>query len=165
MSDEDRKLLEAVRNWRPPTTLHPIAVVAFTMYDNNGNAFPPKALADLDRVLDEYDDDLESLASAMEGLIRCMIYVGDHLGDKENAELLAKLLRKYAERFEPFWRRVAEALETEGHDLHKSLQQLLGDQAQKKAPVYGEKPPEGSVQLKDIAPPPRPPPWAPKGKK
>lgn len=164
MSDEDRKLLEAVRNWRPPKELHPIAVVAYRMYDENENAFTPKAIADLDRVLDEYGEDMENLAMAMEGLIRCMVYVGENLGDKDNAEELAKLLRKYAERFEPFWRRVAEAMENEGHDLKSSFQQLLGDGEEKKAPVYGEKAPMGSVQLKDIAPPPRPPPWAPKKK-
>ncbi len=166
MSDEDKKLLEAVRNWRPPKELHPICMAAYGVYAEHDNALPPEAIRDLRRVLDGYGDDLEALAAAMEGMIRFMLYLGEILGDKENGEKVAKLLGEYADRFEPFWQRVAEALENQGGNVQEAFQQMIGDKdpARKTAPLYGQKPPAGTVRLADIAPPPRPPPWVPKNK-
>ena len=166
MTAEDRKLLEAVRNWRPPKELHPIAMAAFGIYEEAGQTLSPSGMKELRAVLDEYGEDLEALAAAMEGMIRCMIYIGEHLGDKENSEKIAKLLREYAERFEPFWQRVAEALRNEGSDVQEGFAELLGgqDPGTKTAPMYGAKAPVGTLRLSDIAPPPRPPAWTPKNK-
>ena len=163
MAEEDRKLLEAVRNWRPPKELHPIAMVAFGVYDQAGSDLPPSALQDLRKVLEDYGNDLEALALAMEGMTRFMVYIGENLGDKDNAEKVAGLLREYAMKFEPFWRRVAEALAAEGEDVQGAFAELVGEQdsARRSAPLYGAKAPEGTVRLADIAPPPRPPPWVP----
>ncbi len=169
MTAEDRKLLEAVRNWRPPTELHPIAMAAFGIYAEAGNDLPKSAIQELRTVLDEYGDDLEALAAAMEGMIRCMVYIGENLGDEENGEKIAKLLREYVVRFEPFWQRVAEALENEGHDVQAGFAELLGEQqdpAKRTAPMYGARAPVGSLRLADIAPPPpRPRPWTPENDK
>ncbi|MEL7367612.1 MAG: hypothetical protein AAFN74_01775 [Myxococcota bacterium] len=167
MSSEDRKLLEAVRNWRPPQELHPIAMVAFGLYDEAGNKLPPATIKELRRVLDGYGEDLESLAAAMEGMTRFMLYIGDNLKDQESSDKVGKLLREYAERFEPFWRRVAQALENEGENVQAAFSELVGetdDPAKKTAPKYGEKAPVGSVRLSDIAPPTRPPAFKPKKK-
>lgn len=167
MSEEDRKLLEAVRNWRPPTELHPIAMASFGVYAEAGNDLTPKGLQELRNVLDEYGDDLEALAAAMEGMVRFMLYLGEHLGDKDNAEKVASLLRDYADRFEPFWQRVAEAMENEGEDVQASFAQLVGetDPANRTAPVFGADAPPGTLRLADIAPPSRPPQWTPTKKK
>ena len=45
MSDEDVKLLEAVRDWRPPEKLHPLAMFAWQQYEEHGNGLPDEALA------------------------------------------------------------------------------------------------------------------------
>lgn len=166
MSEEDRKLLQAVRDWRPPQQLHPICGAAYGLYAQHGNALPPEALQQIRNVLDDYGDDLEGLAAAMEGLVRVMLYLQEHLGDKENGDKLVKLLQQYAERFEPFWQRVAEALENEGEDVQEAFAAMVGDEdpSKKRAPVYGQKAPPGTLRLADIAPPPRPPPWVPKNK-
>ena len=167
MSEEDVKLLEAVRNWRPPEKLHPIAMTTWHLYEGNGDKLPPPALQQVRDVLDAYGDDLTGLAEAMEGLVRFMLYVGDELEDKETGKQVADLMREYIHLYEPFWERVGEALNNVGEELRGSFQnfmdQELGDD--RTAPVYGEAAPKGTVPLKDIAPPPgRPPPWAPKKK-
>ena len=166
MSEEDRKLLEAVRNWRPPEKLHPIAMAAYGVYAEAGKDLPPKAVQELRMVLNEYGEDLIALAEAMEGMIRFMIYLGENLGDKKNSEKVAKLLREYADRFEPFWQRVAEALENEGEDVQSAFDELVGysDPSRRNAPRYGEEAPKGTVRLADIVPPQRPPRWIKKKK-
>ena len=98
------------------------------LYEEAGRTLNAQGMQELRAVLDEYGEDLEALAAAMEGMIRCMIYIGEHLGDQENSEKIAKLLREYAERFEPFWQRVAEALRNEGQDVQEGFAALLGDQ-------------------------------------
>ncbi len=166
MTAEDRKLLEAVRNWKPPKELHPIAPASFTIYEKAGNSLPPPAMEQLKSLLEAYAEDLGELAMAMEGMIRFMRYVGENLGDKESSEKVAKLLRAYADRFEPFWQRVAEAMKNEGEDVRAAFADMLGgqDEASKTAPMYGEQKPAGTMKLSDIAPPPRPPAWTPKKK-
>ncbi|MEM7674962.1 MAG: hypothetical protein AAF449_03060 [Myxococcota bacterium] len=166
MTAEDRKLLEAVRNWRPPKELHPIAMVSFGLYEDAGNTLTPATIQDLRKVLDEYGDDIEALAAAMEGMIRFMRYIGENLGDTENSEKVVKLLREYADRFEPFWQRVAQALENEGEDVQAAFSQMVGgeDPAKRTAPRFGAKAPHGALRLSDIAPPIRPPKFTPKKK-
>ena len=166
MTAEDRKLLEAVRNWRPPKELHPIAAASLAVYEKANKKLPPPAMQELRALLDAYGEDLTELASAMEGMVRFMRHLGENLEDKESSDKVLKLLREYADRFEPFWQRVAEALKNEGEDVRAAFSDMLGgeDPATRTAPMYGQQKPDGAVRLSDIAPPTRPPPWVPKKK-
>jgi hypothetical protein len=114
MTDEDRELLAAVRDWRPSAELHPIAMTAFRLYQQHGGGLPPSAIQRLRVALDGHADDLGALARAMEGLIRFMLYVGEERGDRDSSQQVAELLREYSGRFEPLLRRVAAALGSEG---------------------------------------------------
>jgi hypothetical protein len=141
LSRKDRELLEAVRSWRPSKELHPIAIAAYEVYARNGNSLPPSAVQALRSVLDECGDDLQSLAGAMEGLVRFMLHLGEELGDEENSERVAKLLGEHAGRFEPLWRRVAAALSNEGEDVQAMFFSPLSsdDAAKKSTPALGDR--------------------------
>ena len=165
MSNEDQELLRAVREWRPPKALHPMAMTAFGVYDENGSDLPPQAMAELKAALDAYGDDLKGLAEACEGMTRFMLLLSEHYKDAPNAQKVGALLRSYAERFEPFWRKVAEAMEREGGAKLDSFKGFMGDAKDDKAHVakVGAAPPPNSVPLSSILQPGRPPPWAKKG--
>jgi hypothetical protein len=164
MSKEDQELLRAVREWRPPTTLHPIAMTAWEIYERYKQDLPPEAMTELRAAMDSYGDDLKRLAEASEGMIRFMLLLNEHLKDEANGKKVMELLRTYADRFEPFWRKVAEALEREGGaklDTFKGFLGAVEDKSQ--VAKVGAKPPPGSVPLSSMLQPGRPPPWAKKG--
>jgi hypothetical protein len=164
MSEEDVALLRAVREWRPPDTLHPIAMEAWHLYAAHGRRLPPVAIDELRALLERYGGsgaDLFGLGAAIEGLARFIILLDgtfhDHLGSRE----VAQLAREFAPRFEPFWRRVAEALENVRKDAHESFLEFSDrpNLEDRRAPVYGEAAPTGSVPLRALAPIVRPRPW------
>lgn len=166
MSDEDAKLLQAVRDWRPPTKLHPIAMQVWQIYEKHGLKMPPEGLQEIRDLLAAYGDDLKALAEALEGLSRFMLLAGEHHKDKKTAAQIADLMREYTHLFEPFWQRVGEALANVGAETSASFLEFLGSDAvtAKLAPLYGQEAPKGSVPLRNLAPPARPPPWAAKHK-
>ncbi len=168
MSEEDEQLLEAVRTWRPPEKLHPMAMVVWGIYEEAGNTLSPPELQKVRDLFDAYGEDLVGLAEAMEGVVRFMLYVGDGLDDKESAKKIGDLLREYVHLYEPFWDRVAEALQNVGSDAQSAFGEFIDQEVEKKkktAPVYGEAAPAGTVPLRTLTNPARPPPWAPKTKK
>lgn len=159
MSEEDVKLLEAVRDWRPPEKLHPMAMVVWGIYEDAGNKMSPTELGRVRELFDAYGEDLTGLAEAMEGVVRFMLYVGDELKDKESAKAIGDLMREYMHLYEPFWQQVAEALQNVGSEARESFSEFLDpeDKGKKVAPTYGEAPPQGTIPLRNLAPPVRPP--------
>ena len=85
MADEDQELLRTVREWRPPETLHPIAMKAWDVYQRNGHDLPPEAMVELKSLLDAYGDDLKGLAAAIEGMTRFMLLLDHHRKEPENS--------------------------------------------------------------------------------
>ncbi len=164
MSDEDRALLQAVQAWRPPTTLHPIAKEAYVIYERHEFDLPDEAVQALRAALDTYAGDVIKLAEAVEGMTRFMILLDEHRKDEVNAKKVLLLLREYAQRFEPFWRRVAEALENEGSEVQSAFQRMTGVLEERLAVKIDEPPPEGTIPLSTLLEPTRPPPWARKKK-
>jgi hypothetical protein len=146
MSQEDEELLKAVREWRPSTTLHPIAVLAWTLYEKNEMSFPQSAVDELRSVLDSYGDDIAGLAAGIEGAVRFMLLL-DQRGDQESSKAVLTLLRSYAELFEPFWQRVAEALQNVGGDTKEAFEKFSGEADPKLAAVIDQPPPPGTVPL------------------
>lgn len=163
-TEEDAKILEAVRNWRPPKKLHPMAMVAWKLYEEGGNTLSEASVQNLRDALNGYGDDLKGLAEACEGLTRFVMYVSQNLGDKENGDKVIQLMREYTHLYEPFWRRVGDALANVGAQAIGTFKQFVGEgkTEEKNAPALGEKAPDGSVPLKNLMPAGRPPPWAPK---
>jgi hypothetical protein len=164
MSEEDQKLLKAIRDWRPPKTLHPIAMNAVEIYEANGKAMTPEAVQGIRDLLDGYNGDMVGLAKALEGLARFMILLTDHEKDKEGGEAVAALMREYTRLFEPFWKRVGEAATNVTAEARGSFLQFIDRDrtSEKAAPSYGQKAPKDTIPLSSIAPPARPPPWSKK---
>jgi hypothetical protein len=161
MSQEDEALLRAVRDWRPPTTLHPIAMFAWNLYEGSGMSLPPEAVQTLRARLDALRDNLIALAEHLEGLTRFMIYVGEMKGDVASGQKIAELMRDYSALFEPFWQRVGEALKNVESDSLDNFRRFTGQHVEeKKVTAHDAEAPRGTVPLKAFTPPARPPPWA-----
>lgn len=157
--DDDKKLLQAVQEYRPPAELHPIAVHAWNLYESNGNALPPEAVQNLRGILDPLKGDLIALGEAGLGLARFMVYVTEHLGDQPTGTKVADLMREYAKLYEPFWAAIGEALRNISGEAGAAFKAFTGEEAlPKTAPAFGQAAPVGSVPLRNIAPPSRPPP-------
>jgi hypothetical protein len=165
--EEDRALLKAVKEWRPPQNqLHPIAVHAWNLYEDAGMDLPSDRVAQIRGVLDSYGDDLVALAEALEGLTRFAMLLTDHRDDHENGSRIVELMREYTHLFEPFWERVGEALTNVGSDAKTVFGDFSNhDDARNTAPRYGDAAPDNTIPLREIAPHARPPPWAKKVKK
>lgn len=161
--EEDRALLESLQRWQPPTQLHPIAMLAFHLYEEAGMAMTDAVVAELRGLLDGYaeeDASLIPLAEALEGSTRFMILLRDHRSDPEGAEQVADLIRDYAPRFGPFWERVGEAMSNLQMDAGTAFKSFVGEAFKTTAPELGQQAPEGSVPLKDLKlGAGRPPPW------
>lgn len=158
--EDDLKLLEAVRNWRPPESLHPSAMVAAHLYEDHGMSLPDEAIRKLDDMMEGYGDDLIGRAEALEGLTRFMMLMKMQ-GDEVSEEKMARFLREHSKVFEPFWERVGEALENVGEDTRSVFFKFV-DASRQHAPKFGAEAPQGTVPLKDMMQPGRPPPWAKK---
>lgn len=164
--EDDKKLLQAVRDYRPPAELHPIAMNAWGHYEAAGNKLTNEGVEALRGELNALKPDLQKLGEAIFGVARFMIYVTESLGDKAAGEKIADLIREYAHLYEPFWQQVGEAIANLGGEAAAAFQSFAGKDAPKTAPVFGKAAPEGSVPLRNIAPPTnkppqaqRPPPW------
>lgn len=160
MSQEDVELLEAVRDWRPPTKLHPMAMLAFHHYERFGMKLPTEAVEELRVTLDAHRGDLKTLAEHIEGLARFMILIGEHFGDVAGSKRVADLMREYTPLFEPFWRRVGEALDNVGNQTKENFQRFNGEVEEKVAVVHDAAKPSGTIPLSAMLNPARPPPWA-----
>lgn len=161
MSDEDSKLLRALRDYRPPKKLHKIAMFAWALYEEAGRSLPAEAIDALRDELKGYGE-LKDLTDALCGLSAFMIYVSEHLGDPDAAERVAELVKEMAPRYEPLGDRVSFALENFGKQVKGAFDRLVGsdEKEEKRAPIYGEAPPKGTIPLKTLKPVAEPPPWA-----
>lgn len=142
-----------------------MAMTAWGIYEKHEMDLPPGAVQELRQALDAYAAiDLKSLAEACEGCVRFMLLLTEHRDDQVNGKKVLDLLREYADRFEPFWQQVAEALEREGGSKLEAFQKFAGQGKEKKdVAVVGQPPPKGTVPLSTFLNPARPPPWAKKG--
>ena len=160
MNDADAQLLNAVRTWRPPDDLHPVALLASTLYHAAGDELTAEVHDLLKDTLDEYGSDLIDLAMAMEGLVRFTILLEQKYEDKAGAKQLVELMRSYMPLYEPFWRRVGDAMRRANtHQQSAFLAFLDADLAPKdKAAKFGETPPQGSIPARTLVATGRPPP-------
>jgi hypothetical protein len=110
----DAELLRLVREWRPSTTLHPIAMQAWHIYQDAGRSLPDVSLQKIRAILDGYGGELLPLSAALEGLVRFSIHLSDDVGDTASADKVVVLMREYAPLFEPFFARVDQALNNAG---------------------------------------------------
>ncbi|MBI4819150.1 MAG: hypothetical protein HY791_22955 [Deltaproteobacteria bacterium] len=160
--EEDTELLRAVREWRPPEKLHPIAMFTWDIYEANEFSMPPEGVAKVKAVLDGYGDDLVALAEAMEGLIRFILCVRHMKQDEISGQKISDLCRAYAHLYEPFWTRVGEAMANVGDDTRAVFQKMMGaEPTDKAAPAVGQAPPPGTIPLSRLVDPGRPPPFRP----
>ena len=162
MSREDVELLEAVRNWRPTTELHPIAMEAWDIYEGQGLKVTESGLGHLRARMDGMRGDLVELAQAMESLVRFTILITEKHDDKAGGEQVTELLREFAPLFEPFWQRVGEALTNVGADAREAFERFSGQVTEKTAAAVGQSRPVGALPVSSFVTPARPPPWSKK---
>lgn len=164
--EEDVELIRAVREWKQPDELHPIAIYAWDVYEVAGLQMTDDGVEVLRVRLNGYGDDLAGLAMAMEGLIRFILCMRQLREDEPAAQKVVDLLKEYAHLYEPFWERVAEAMSNVGEDTKTLFSKMQGEEPPPKdAPVFDAKPPDGSIPLKKLVTPGRPPAYRPPGKK
>lgn len=165
-TEEDRQILELVRNWKPSEELHASARLAWILYEHGQKSVNDFMVEELHKVLSAYGDDLVGLARAMEGLIRFNVFLRTHEKDDPGADRVLGILQEFMPLFEPLWERVAEALQNVGESDRASFQHFMASEGglARTAPPQDARRPEGTVPLKNLVHPHRPPPWA-QGKK
>jgi hypothetical protein len=156
MSEE---LLEAIKNYRPPKKLHPIAGRTYDLYDSAGFQLTDEALDEIRKVLEGYGDDLKALTDALCGLSAFVIYANEKLGDPVAAEKVALVMRECRGKYEPLSEGVTAALQ----DLVRKVRGLFDrfvdrDRApDSKAPIYDDERPPNTVPLRELKPIAQPP--------
>jgi hypothetical protein len=161
-----QELLDAIRNYRPPKKLHPIAGKAYDLYDRAGFELTDEAIAELRADLEGLRGDLKALTDAMCGLSAFVIYANEKLNDPVAAEQIAQLMREQRAQYEPLSQKVTEILQ----DFSKKVRGLFDRftdrdlSADTRAPTYDEPAPPETVPLKQLKPAARPPPLRKKDK-
>jgi hypothetical protein len=154
------KALEAIKDYRPPKKLHPIASKTYDLYAAAGNRLTPEALEALRADLRATYGDLKATTDALCGLASFVIYANEHLDDPAAAEQISELMRDARQEFEP----VSTGLQSMLQDWARKVSGVFDrfsdrDQTAKaRAPVYDELPPNGTVPLKQLKPVAKPPP-------
>jgi hypothetical protein len=164
--DDGLKLLQALRDYRPPKKLHPIADKAFSLYQKGDYKVTDETIAILRADLDAIAHDIKLHTDALCGVTAFMIYINEKYEDHESGEKVADLIKSVGHRYESLTERAVAAL----GDLGKSVKGLFDrftakkDTDEKRAPAFGEERPEGTIPLSTLKPPAQPPPWARKKK-
>jgi len=160
-------ILEVLRDYRPPTKLHPIAGNAFDLYDAAGSKMTDEVVDGIRKDLEQYQGDLKALTDALCGLTAFMIYVSEKLGDVDGGERVAALIKEQGPKYESLTQRVIEAIDELKLKGKEAFDRFFAreEKEAKRAPVYGEKPPEGSIPASSVKPVAQPPLWAQKKKK
>lgn len=161
--DEDVKVLEAIRDYKQPSKLHPIAMHAYYVYEEAGDNLTDEGVQELREILAKLED-LKELTDALCGLTAFMIYLSEQLKDTESSEKVANLMKEQKSRYIPLQERAAEAFQNLSHKAKGVLERFFGKSKEdsSRAPVYDEEAPEGTVPLKNLKPVAQPPPWAKK---
>ena len=121
---------------------------------------PAVGVVEVRAMLDPHRDDLNTLAEHIDGFARFMILIGERYGDLAGSKRVADLRLEYTPLFEPFWRRVGEALDNVGHETKGNFQRFNGEVEEKVAVLHDAAKPTGTIPLSAMLNPARPPPWA-----
>jgi hypothetical protein len=159
MSPTPEEVLNAIKDYRPPKKLHPIAGKTYDLYAAAGKQLTPEALDIILEELRSHYGDLKATTDALAGLASFQIYAREHLDDEKAADQIMELMKDARMQFEPLSLQVAGWLS----DLTKKLTGIFdrftdrdrsGDS---RAPVHDKAPPEGTVPLKQLKPMAEPP--------
>lgn len=164
--DEGIRLLKALRDYRPPKKLHPIAEKAYVLYSQNEQTMTDEVIASLRADLDAVAHDLKLHTDALCGLAAFTMYITEKINDPVAGERVTELIRSTAPRYEGITMKAQSAL----GDLSKAVKGVFQrftqrtEPAENKAPIHDkeEPPPEGAIPLSTLKPPATPPPWAKK---
>jgi len=155
-------LLRRARAYRPPTTLHPIAVHAVSLHEKNGDRL---LLTDAGPLRDELNalrdaEDFEGLADALCGLAAFIWYSKEHLEDETAAATATELIKETAPVVEFLQQQITDALADQSKNVVSQLDRFAGAKPEERsrAPKIDAAPPPGSVSLASLKPPARPPP-------
>ncbi len=158
------QILDAIKNYRPPPQIHPVAIKAFDLYRANDWKMTDEIVGTLRKELDALGTDLKVLSDAMCGLVAFMVTASEKFGDTAAGEMIGKLLQEQGPKYAPLADRILQGLQELGIKSKDAFAKFIGSDssAEKRAPAVGDKPPEGSVPLKAVKPAAEPPRWAKK---
>lgn len=156
----DAELIEALKSYRPPKKLHPIAGKTLDLYLAGGNQLSEEAIADIRKDLQAYYGDLKAVTDALCGLGAFIMHATENLNDPKAAEQIADLMREARPQYEPLGHRLASLLQDVAKHATGVLDRFMDrDQTSKtRAPKYDEAPPVGTIPLKQLKPVAQPPP-------
>jgi hypothetical protein len=147
-------ILEEVGKYRTPSTLPPISMKAYALYEEAGFIITDEAVAELRKDLEAAAEDLKLLTDTNVGLGVFALYLRDHKKDTASADKIAALMRETAPKYVPIGERIVAALQ----DLAINATSLLDrfterdESAKARAPKFGETGGSGTLQLKDLKP-------------
>ncbi|MBI2374130.1 MAG: hypothetical protein HYV07_09035 [Deltaproteobacteria bacterium] len=158
------QILEAIKNYRPPAQIHPVAIRAFELYKGNDWKMTDEIVAALRKDLDAIGTDLKALSDAMCGLVAFMITASEKFGDTNAGEKIGKLLQEQGPKYSPLAEKILQGLQELGIKSKDAFARFMDRDASadRRAPTVDAKAPEGSVPLKAVKPAAAPPRWAKK---
>lgn len=153
-------VLEAVKAYRPPKKLHPIAMQAFDLYKAGNYKLDDAAVGELRKTLEAHYGDLKTLTDALCSLAAFIAYLMEVKQDQATAEVVAKLMKETQPQYVSLVDYLTKVLSDAGKAVVGVLDRFTDrdTSGDKRAPKYGEEPPPGTVPLKSIKPVAQPPP-------
>lgn len=156
----DEELIEQLKAYRPPKKLHPIAAKTHDFYLADGNQLTDAAIAAIQKDLEATYGDLKATTDALCGLAAFVMYANEGLNDPKAADQIGEVMKGARAQYDPLGERLARMVQEAGKKAGELLDRFMDrDQAEKKrAPMYDESPPQGTVPLKQLKPVAQPPP-------
>jgi hypothetical protein len=146
-------------NYTPPTELHPIAVKAHQLLEQNGYTMNEAIFAAIRAELEALHGDLKALADAVNSLGALML-VAQQMGAETAMLGLVELIRTTKPVFQAYNAAVKESVQDQAQTARAALKSFAGEKLELAAAKVGTPAPRGAVPLASLMPNPalrRPP--------
>lgn len=156
---EAKAILEAIRDYKPPKKLHPIAGRAIDLYFANGSKIPDEVVNALRQQIQPIKHDLKELTDVLWGLSQVIMYFNENEQNPDAAARISELVKECRPQYAPLGEKLVGLVQ----DFAKQAKEIFGrfaDQEEElRAPKVGDQAPDGAVPLSRLKPmAKRPPP-------
>lgn len=162
---EAKAILEAIRDYRPPSKLHPIAGLTFDLYDAAGSKITDEILDRLRQELEPHRTDLKALTDALCGLSAFIMYANEQLEDPEAAARVSELVKECRPQYAPLGEKLVGLLQDFAQQAKEVFGRFADKEEELRAPKVGEQAPDGAVPLSRLKPVAKRPPLIKKDKR
>lgn len=161
---EAKAILEAIRDYKPPKKLHPIAGLTYDLYDAAGFQITDEVLDRLRRELEPHKSDLKALTDALCGLSAFIVYANEQLEDPEAAGRISELVKECRPQYAPLGEKLVGLLQDFAQQAKEIFGRFSDKEEELRAPKVGEQAPDGAVPLSRLKPVAKRPPLIRKAK-